>query len=221
MKAMILAAGRGERMRPLTDTVPKPLLEVGGKPLIVYTVERLKQGGISDIVVNYAHLGQQIVDRLGDGAPLGVSITYSDESAGALETGGGIYKALPLLGNEPFVVINSDVWTDFPMETLPRQISGLAHLVLVANPSHHRAGDFFLDDTLVNLDHGQRLTFSGIGVYSPKLFDNVTEECFPLVPLLHNAIRNRQVTGECYDGEWVDVGTPDRLNRLNQAQSGD
>ena len=217
MKAMILAAGRGERMRPLTDKIPKPLLEVAGKPLIVHTIECLKRGGIREIVVNFAHLGQQIVECLGDGSQFGVSITYSDESEGALETGGGIFKSLPLLGDDPFVVINSDVWTDFPIANLPRSLSGLVHLVLVQNPEHHPAGDFYLDDTLVNLDHGQRLTFSGIGVYSPRLFEGVTEKCFPLVPLLHEAMINHQVTGERYDGEWVDVGTPERLANLNQA----
>lgn len=216
MKAMILAAGRGERMRPLTDTVPKPLLQVGGKPLIAYTIELLKAGGIDEIVVNYAHLGQQIVDYLGDGNEFGVSIQYSDESSGALETGGGIYKALSLLDDRPFVVINSDVWTDFPIERLPRELPGLAHLVMVDNPSHHADGDFYLEQTMVNLNQGRKLTFSGIGVYSPRLFDGVTGNKFPLAPILRDAIVKKQVTGEYYQGKWLDVGTPERLEALNE-----
>lgn len=216
MKAMILAAGRGERMRPLTDTVPKPLLEVGGKPLIAYTVELLKAGGVDEIVVNYAHLGQQIVDYLGDGSDFGVSIRYSDESSGALETGGGIFKALSHLDDHPFVVINSDVWTDFPIERLPRDLPGLAHLVMVDNPPHHVTGDFYLDQSLVNLNQGTKLTFSGIGVYSPRLFAGAGGGSFPLAPILRDAIVRKQVTGEHYHGDWVDVGTPQRLQALNE-----
>jgi MurNAc alpha-1-phosphate uridylyltransferase len=216
MKAMILAAGRGERMRPLTDAVPKPLLQVGGKPLIAYTIELLKAGGIDEIVVNYAHLGQQIVDYLGDGNEFGVSIRYSDESSGALETGGGIFKALNLLDDHPFVVINSDVWTDFPIERLPRELPGLAHLVMVDNPSHHAGGDFCLEQTMVNLNQGRKLTFSGIGVYSPRLFDGIGGESFPLAPILRDAIVKKQVTGEYYQGKWLDVGTPERLEALNE-----
>jgi MurNAc alpha-1-phosphate uridylyltransferase len=222
MKAMILAAGRGERMRPLTDTIPKPLLQVGGKPLIAYTVELLKTGGIDEIVVNYAHLGQQIVDYLGDGSEFGVSIRYSDESSGALETGGGILKALNQLDDQPFVVINSDVWTDFPIERLPRELTGLAHLVMVDNPSHHATGDFCLDKKMVNLNQGRKLTFSGIGVYSPRMFDGMKQERFPLVPILRDAIIRRQVTGEYYSGKWMDIGTPQRLQALNdQILAGD
>jgi len=221
MKAMILAAGRGERMRPLTDETPKPLLEVGGKPLIVYTIELLKAGGIEDVVVNHAHLGQQIIDYLGDGSDYGVSIRYSDESNGALETGGGIFKALSLLDDQPFLVINSDVWTDFPVDRLPRQLSGLAHLVMVDNPPHHMTGDFCLDQSVVNLNQGTRLTFSGIGIYSPRLFEGVTGDRFPLAPILRDAIVRKQVTGEYYEGKWVDVGTPERLQALNAQISAD
>ena len=216
MKAMILAAGRGERMRPLTDSVPKPLLEVGGKPLIAYTIELLKAGGIDEIVVNYAHLGQQIVDYLGDGKDFGVSIRYSDETGGALETGGGIFKALGQLDDHPFLVINSDVWTDFPIERLPRDLPGLAHLVMVDNPTHHMKGDFCLDQSMVNLNQGTKLTFSGIGVYSPRLFAGSRGGSFPLAPILRDAIIRKQVTGEYYQGNWIDVGTPERLQALNE-----
>ncbi len=217
MKAMILAAGRGERMRPLTNTVPKPLLRAGGKALIEYAIEALKEGGVTHIVVNHAHLGEQIVDYLGDGSKFGISVVYSDESSGALETGGGIKKALPLLGDKPFIVINSDVWTDFPISSLPQDIPGLAHLVLTDNPAHHPEGDFYLSNSLVNLENGEKLTFTGIGIYSPSLFDQVHEESFPLAPVLHKAMTDGLVSGQYYGGKWIDVGTPERLEALDKA----
>lgn len=215
MKAMILAAGRGERMRPLTDTVPKPLLRVAGKTLIEHHLRALSAAGFRDLVINHAYLGQQIVDAVGNGERFGVSIRYSAEPEAALETGGGIRRALPLLGSEPFVVINGDIWTDFPLAEL-RPPTGLAHLVLVDNPAHHGAGDFNLEAGRLVEDGGERLTFSGIGVYRPGLFAGQTADRFPLAPLLRRAIREGQVSGEHYAGRWVDIGTPERLQAVER-----
>ena len=171
MKAMLLAAGRGERMRPLTDHTPKPLLRVGGQTLIGHHLDALARAGFRELVINHAHLGAQLVAALGDGSEYGVHIEYSPEPPGALETGGGIFNALPLLGTGPFAVINADIWTDFDFAVLPRKPEGLAHLVLVDNPVHHPQGDFALCNGHVSADGMPRLTFSGIGVYSPALFD--------------------------------------------------
>jgi len=214
MKAMILAAGRGERMRPLTDRIPKPLLTVAGKALIVYHIEALVQAGIRDLVINHAHLGEQIEAALGDGAGFGARIRYCPEPPGALDTGGGILNALPLLGAAPFAVINADVWTDYPFTRLPAEPPGRAHLVLVDNPVHHPEGDFALRDGHVHRDGGPRLTFSGIGVYRPELFDGCTPGRFPLAPLLREAMDAAMVGGEHYGGRWLDVGTPERLAEL-------
>jgi MurNAc alpha-1-phosphate uridylyltransferase len=211
---MILAAGRGKRMRPLTDSVPKPLVDVGGRALILYLIDALKAGGLQDLVINYAHLGEQLRQQLGDGAGLGVHIRYSPETEGALETGGGIHQALPLLGVEPFAVVNGDIWTDYPFTHLPRRLTGLAHLVLVDNPTHHERGDFALDGARVNADGTPKLTFSGIGVYSPELFRGCKPGKFPLLPLLTDAMRRHLVSGEHYRGEWVDVGTEARRQAL-------
>jgi len=204
-------------MRPLTDAVPKPLLEVQGKPLVVYLIESLARHGITDLVINYAHLGEQIVERLGDGGEFGVTIRYSEERQGGLETGGGIFKALPLLGDQPFIVVNGDIWTDYPFSRLPRSLEGLAHLVLVDNPAHHSAGDFVLQGEQVCSSGDTRLTYSGIGVYSNKLFAGNTLAKFPLAPLLRRAMDLGQVTGEYYPGLWQDIGTPERLAQLNQS----
>lgn len=214
---MILAAGRGERLRPLTDRIPKPLVEIGGRALILYLIDALKTGGLRELVINYAHLGEQLVQRLGDGAELGVRIRYSPETDGALETGGGIHQALPLLGSDPFVVVNGDIWTDYPFARLPRRLAGLAHLVLVDNPEHHQRGDFALDGARVSGDGVTRLTFSGIGVYSPEMFRGCRPGKFPLLPLLSNAMQRNLVSGEHYRGQWVDVGTEARRQAL-QAQ---
>ncbi|MEA2079028.1 MAG: nucleotidyltransferase family protein, partial [Pseudomonadota bacterium] len=184
MRAMILAAGRGERMRPLTDQTPKPLLEIGGKPLLQYHIEALRDAGFRELVVNHAHLGDQIVERLGDGAQFGVHIDYSAEAEGALETGGGIKRALPLLGEQPFLVINGDIWTDYPYQHLCREPEGLAHLVLIVNPPHHPDGDFQLDGRRVTAGGKEKLTFSGIGLYQPDLFADSPNGAFPLAPLL-------------------------------------
>ena len=219
MKAMILAAGRGNRMRPLTDRIPKPLLEAGGKPLIQYHIERLAAAGIRDLVINHAHLGEQIEAALGDGRTLGVRIRYSPERP-ALETGGGIFRALPLLGPDPFLVINGDVWTDLDPSGLRLAASDLAHLVLVGNPGHHPGGDFALVEGRVALEGDTRLTYSGIGLYSPKLFADCAPGVFPLAPLLRRAILERRVSGVRYPGQWLDIGTPERLAELDRLLSG-
>jgi MurNAc alpha-1-phosphate uridylyltransferase len=214
MKAMILAAGRGERMRPLTDHTPKPLLTVAGQPLIGHQIQRLARAGFVDIVINHAHLGGQIEETLGDGQQFGVRLHYSPEPAGALETGGGIFRALALLGPAPFLVINGDVWTDYDYADLPTELEGLAHLVLVNNPAHHPAGDFSLQNHKVRNKGEPRFTFSGIGVYTAALFAECQPGSFPLAPLLRAAAEQGLVSGEHYLGRWMDVGTPERLQQL-------
>ncbi len=216
MRAMILAAGRGERMRPLTDRTPKPLLEVGGKPLIQYHIEALRDAGFRELLVNHAHLGKQIVERLGDGAQFGVHIDYSAEPEGALETGGGIKQALPLLGEQPFLVINGDIWTDYPYQQLYREPEGLAHLVLIDNPPHHPEGDFQLNGRRLKAGGNSKLTFSGIGLYRPDLFTDSPDGAFPLAPLLRRAMQAGEVSGEYFQGRWLDIGTPQRLAELNR-----
>jgi MurNAc alpha-1-phosphate uridylyltransferase len=216
MKAMILAAGRGERMRPLTDTVPKPLLRIGGQTLIERHVHALVRAGITELVINHAYLGEQIVQALGDGDAYGVSIGYSPETGGSLETGGGIMNALPLLGVEPFLVVNGDIWTDFPFDALPSQLDSLAHLVMVENPENHPQGDFSLSEGRLSQRGPAMLTFSGIGVYRPELFADCTPGAFPLAPVLRTAMDAGQVSGERYAGSWFDVGTPARLDAVNR-----
>lgn len=215
MKAMILAAGRGERMRPLTDTCPKPLLEVGGQRLIEYHIHALVAAGIKNIVINHAHLGKQIEQYLGDGSVYGAEIIYSPETE-ALETGGGIFNALPLLGSEPFVLVNGDVWTDYNFNHLPEQITGLAHLVMISNPEHNTKGDFVLENGYLRQSGENKLTYSGIGVYHPDLFSQCSAGKFPLAPLLKSAMDKNKITGEHFSGEWVDVGTPERLYELDK-----
>lgn len=218
MKAMILAAGRGERMRPLTDHTPKPLLLAGGKPLIVHHLERLARAGFRDLVINHAHLGDRIEAALGDGSRWGVSIAYSPEVT-ALETGGGIFRALPLLGPGPFLVVNGDVWTNLDFSRLASPPGHLAHLLLVDNPPHHPQGDFHLANGRVRaappLPDQPRLTFSGIGVYHPDLFQGCQPGAFPLAPLLRAAMAEERVTGEHFRGLWLDIGTPERLAGLD------
>lgn len=216
MKAMLLAAGRGERMRPLTDTTPKPLLEVAGKALIEYHLEALHRAGIGEVVVNHAWLGEVIEARLGDGRRYGLHITYSPEIPAALETAGGIIQALPLLGDAPFLVINSDIWTDYPLLRLPRAPDGLAHLVMVDNPPQHPAGDFHLQDGRLSAEGEPRLTYSGIGVYRPELFAGLPPGVRPLAPLLREAMQAGKVSGEHYTGAWFDIGTPERLAELDR-----
>ncbi len=228
MKAMILAAGRGERMRPLTDHTPKPLLRVGGRRLIEYHIDALVEAGMREIIINHAHLGRQIEESLGDGARYGAQINYSADTpeGEALETGGGIFKALPLLGDAPFVVINGDIWTDYPYRHLPIMPQGMAHLVLVDNPPHHPGGDFALraSSNVVHSTHNvydpapgeYTLTFSGMGVYRPELFTGCTPGKFQLAPLLRKAMRQHAVTGVHYTGQWIDIGTPQRLDELDR-----
>lgn len=221
MRAMILAAGRGERMRPLTDHTPKPLLEVGGKPLIVWHIERLANAGIRQLVINHAHLGQQIEDALGDGSQWQVHIDYSPETV-ALETAGGIAKALPLLGSQPFLVVNGDVFTDIDFATLSLPAGKLAHLVMVDNPPQHPQGDFALRDGVLLEAAAQRLTFSGVGIYHPHLFHSVKSgEAAKLAPLLKAAMQRGLVTGQHHQGVWHDIGTPERLQALDQWLKGE
>ena len=214
MKAMILAAGRGERMRPLTDHTPKPLLVAGGKPLIYYHIERLAAAGICELVINHAHLGALFEAALGDGSAFGVRIRYSPETS-ALETGGGILRALPLLGPDPFLVINGDVWADIALTDLQLGANDLAQLVLVANPPQHPHGDFVLRAGRVQETGTPRLTFSGIGLYRPELFAGQQAGAFPLAPLLRQAMAVGRVGGQQHRGHWFDIGTPERLAALD------
>lgn len=212
MKAMILAAGKGERLRPLTLTTPKPLIRAAGVPLIEYHIRALATAGFTEIVINHAWLGQQIEDYLGDGSQFGVNIQYSPEGE-PLETGGGIFRALPLLGDKPFLVVNGDIWTDYDFSALRQTIAGLAHLVMVDNPAHHTTGDFILVDAQVHdrAPGSQALTYSGIAVLHPQLFAGCRAGAFKLAPLLRKAMADGQVSGEHLQGQWVDVGTHERL----------
>jgi MurNAc alpha-1-phosphate uridylyltransferase len=216
MKAMILAAGRGERMRPLTDHIPKPLLKVGGKALIDYRIESLVAAGFRDLVINHAHLGKQIEAHLGTGERYGAHISWSREPEKALDTGGGIFQALALLDGEFFLVVNADIWTDYPFERLANTGAGLAHLVLVDNPPQHPQGDFVLRGSSVLAEGVPRLTFSGIGVYHRDLFRGCQSGRFPLAPLLRRAMDSGQVSGEHYTGVWHDIGTPERLDEIDR-----
>lgn len=217
MKAMILAAGKGERMRPLTLHTPKPLVRAGGVPLIEYHLRALKEAGVHEVVINHAWLGQQIEDYLEDGERYGLRIVYSPEGE-PLETGGGIFRALPLLGDQPFMVVNGDIWTDYNFKALGMPLAGLAHLVLIKNPAHHPDGDFSLIDGQVrdSRDAGTRLTYSGIAVLHPKLFAGCRDGAFKLAPLLRAAMDQGQVTGEHFTGRWVDVGTHERLAEVER-----
>ena len=212
MKAMILAAGKGERLRPLTLHTPKPLVRVAGVPLIEHHLRALVAAGFTEVVINHAWLGQQIEDYLGDGARFGLSLSYSAEGE-PLETGGGIFRALPLLGDAPFLVVNGDICTDYPFAELKRPLTGLAHLVLVGNPVHHPVGDFCLEGRQVgDAQAGQpSLTYSGIAVLSPALFADCQAGAFKLAPLLRAAMVAGQVSGERFAGRWVDVGSHERL----------
>lgn len=212
--AMLLAAGRGERMRPLTDQVPKPLLTVRGKPLIVYHLEKLSRLGVQRVVINLAWLGGQIRAALGDGATWKLQIHYSDEGEQALETGGGIFQALPQLGQQPFLVVNADVFTDLDFGAIRIAPQALAQLVLVANPKHHPQGDFALSDGRVQEHGAARWTYSGIGLYRPELFQGCSAGRFPLLPLLRRAIAAGQLHGQLFTGSWSDVGSVERLAAL-------
>ncbi len=216
MKALIFAAGRGERMRPLTDHTPKPLLKVAGKPLIECSIVNLANAGFDDIVINVAYLGQQIKEFCGDGERWSVSIHYSDEGDTALETAGGIAKALPLLGEGRFLAINSDIVCDYPLATLRDKSFDLAHLVMINNPAHHPQGDFSLDCNGCLSESGEeKLTFSGIGIYNSALFVGIPHEPLKLRPVLSQAMTECRISGEKFDGHWLDIGTPERLRELD------
>ncbi|MDC1435656.1 nucleotidyltransferase family protein [Gammaproteobacteria bacterium] len=222
MKAMILAAGKGERMRPLTEKTPKPLIPVGGKPLIEYLIESLNKAGFTDLVINHAWLGEQVELALGDGSRFGSNIVYSAENE-PLNTAGGIIKALPLLGDEPFLVVNGDIWTDYSFSSLNvySDLEELAHLVMVTNPPQHPLGDYVLDSNNYlslrdpNLTTQEALTYCGIAVLHPKLFEGLSVEKLPLADLYEAAIKQKQISAEHYQGEWFDIGTVDRLKELN------
>jgi N-acetyl-alpha-D-muramate 1-phosphate uridylyltransferase len=216
MRAMLLAAGRGERMRPLTDSVPKPLLTVGGRPLIVWHLAALARAGVDEVIVNLSWLGALLRERLGDGSQFGLPIRYSDEGPVPLETGGGIFRALPLLGPAPFLVVNADVWTDIDFARLTIEPQAFAQLVLVPNPPQHPQGDFALEGARIVERAEGRLTYSGVGVYRPELFAGCQDGRFPLLPLLRRAIERQRLYGQRHEGVWDDVGTPGRLAELER-----
>ncbi len=215
MRAMILAAGRGERMRPLTDGVPKPLLEAGGHALIEYHLHALAAARVGQVVVNLSWLGEKVRASLGDGSRYGVRISFSEEGPVPLETGGGIARALPMLGGEAFLVVNGDVWTDQSFAALDAPPGSLGHLLLVTNPAHHPQGDFALGADGRIVRHGERLTYAGIGVLDPALFADSAPGRFPLKPLLDRALEAGRLTGQRLEGNWTDVGTPARLAELD------
>jgi len=211
----VLAAGRGERLRPLTDTLPKPLVAVGGRPLISWHLAALARAGVREVVVNLSWLGEQLRAALGDGREFGVAIRYSEEGPVPLETGGGILRALPLLGPEPFLVVSGDVWTDIDFARVTLEPDALAHLVLIPNPPHHPRGDFGLEGELVVSAAHERFTYANVGLYRPEFFAGCTAVRFPLLEPLNRAIAARRVRGELHRGQWCDVGTPERLAALN------
>jgi N-acetyl-alpha-D-muramate 1-phosphate uridylyltransferase len=217
---MVLAAGRGERMRPLTDHTAKPLLVAGGKPLIAWHLEALARAGVREVIVNLSWLGAQIRAALGDGRQFGVQLRYSEEGSPALETGGGIFHALPLLGPAPFLVVNGDTFTDIDLSALRLSAAADARLVMVSNPPQHPQGDFVLDGERLGLGAGPKLTYSGIGIFSPALFAGCTAGAFPLLPLLQRAIAAGRLQGQHHGGQWLDIGTPQRLAAL-RVQLGD
>ena len=218
MRAMILAAGRGARMRELTEDRPKPLLEAGGRPLIEWQIERLAEAGFSDLVINTGWHGERLRQALGNGVRLGVRIRYSDEGWPALETAGGIRRALPLLGPDPFLVVNADLWCDFDLAGLHGlRPAGHAHLVLVDNPPHHPDGDFGLVDGRLDRNATPRFTYSGIGVFRPELFEPLRDGERPLRPVLEAAIDADRIGGEHHAGRWMDIGSPERLAALDRA----
>jgi len=215
MKAILLAAGRGERMRPITDSLPKPLVPVAGRPLIAWHLGALARAGFREVVINTSWLAPQLHAALGDGSAWGVSISWSDEGPVPLETGGGIFRAVPLLGPGPFLVVNADIWTDIDFATLSLEGDAHAHLMLVPNPPHNLRGDFGLDGDLVVSRDTDRFTYSGVGMFRREFFDGASGERFPLLPLLNRAIAARRVRGELHRGAWSDVGTPERLAALD------
>lgn len=220
MRAMILAAGAGERMRPLTEDTPKPLLKAGGRMLIEFHLQKIAAAGIKEVVINHARMGALIEASVGDGSRWGLQVRYSAEADQALETGGGVRRALPLLGTAPFLLVNADVWSELDYRRLPTEPAGLAHLVLVPNPPHHAEGDFSLIEGRLGLDGPRRHTYSGIGVYRQELFDESAPGRFPLAPLLRHAASQGLVSGELFSGKWLDIGTPARLDALQSYLAG-
>jgi N-acetyl-alpha-D-muramate 1-phosphate uridylyltransferase len=220
VKAMLLAAGRGERMRPLTDALPKPLVQVGGRALIEWHLQALARAAIREVVVNLSWLAEKLRAALGDGREFGVSISWSDEGPVPLETGGGIFRALPQLGPGPFLVVNADIWTDIDFALLGLAPEANAHLVLIPNPAHHPRGDFGLEGDRVVIRDSERFTYSGVGVYRSEFFAGCSAGRFPLLPLLNRAIAAGKVTGEVHRGQWCDVGTAERLAGLSARLSG-
>lgn len=216
MKAMILAAGRGERMRPLTDRTPKPLLEAGGRSLIEHHLSNLARAGMREVVINLAWLGERIREHLGDGARYGLAIQYSDEGASALETAGGIIQALPLLGKDAFLLVNGDIWSDYPFEELALGAGALARLVMIDNPPHHPKGDFALERDLLRPQGAPMLTYSGIGIYRPELFAHYPPGKRGLREVLNAGIARGGIEGVHYRGKWFDIGTPERLEALRR-----
>lgn len=222
--AIILAAGRGERLSPITDTIPKPLLHIGQTTLIDHHLTALNAAGIDQITINVAHLGAKIIDHVSQYAPSGLEIYFSQESNGALETGGGILQALDHVASDPFVVVNADIRTDFAFDRLPNKMDSYAHLILVKNPSHHPEGDFHLDAGKVKLPSEcpeENLTFSGIGVYRKKLFDSRSPGRFPLAPILKQTSQDGLISGSLFTGRWIDVGTPERLDAARKSENND
>ena len=216
MKVMLLAAGLGSRMRPLSDRLPKPLLRVHGIPLLQYHLQNLAQAGYAEIIINHSRMGWMIEEFCGDGGRFGVHIRYSPEGEQPLETGGGILHAMDLLGDEPFVVVSADLFTDYDFSLLHGKSVDLAYLVLVDNPPDYPGGDFCLQESQVSMDRGRRLTYGNIGILRPELFQGCTQRPFTLGPLLHRAVASKRVQGEYFSGGWVNVGSPERLEQLNR-----
>ena len=219
MRAMILAAGRGERLRPLTDETPKSLVDVGGRSLLERHLDHVRAAGIRTVVINLGWLGDRIVERVGSGRDYGLEVMYSEEGDNILETGGGIFKALPLLGDEPFLVINADIFTDMPVPEVALADEQLGHLVMVPSPEYRDGGDFDIEDGLIRNTTAQSLTFSGVAIYRPEFFANCAAGRFPLAPMLRDAADRGQLSGSLYEGRWADVGTPERLARLRASVS--
>ena len=214
MRAMILAAGRGERLRPLTDEMPKPLVEVGGQSLLERHLDHVRAAGIRTVVINLGWLGDQIVERVGSGRRYGLEVVYSQEGDNILETGGGIFKALPTLGDRPFLVINGDIFTDMPVPEVALADEHLGHLVMVPSPEYRAGGDFDIVEGLIRNEDTQSLTFSGVAIYRPEFFADCTAGRFPLAPMLRAAADQGQLSGSIYNGRWADAGTPERLAAL-------
>jgi len=221
MRAMILAAGRGERLRPLTDEVPKSLVEVRGETLLERHLRNVQGAGIRTVVINLGWLGARIVERVGSGEQYGLEVIYSDEGKNILETGGGIHKALPQLGDEPFLVMNADIYTEMPVPAVELAADHMGHLVLVPTPEYREHGDFDIENGLIRNGERARHTFSGVAVYRPEFFEGCEAGRFPLAPMLREAADNRQLSGSLYEGRWADVGTPERLAALQEKPGND